>query len=77
MEINILLNNFEKVRNFVDLAAEKSFDIWLCSKKSAVNAKSISEVFTLDLTDVLTVKTDVEDHKFARELQNFSSYAIN
>ncbi len=49
-ETTIMLKNFEAVKEFVDIANSKDYDIELMSGKYIVNAKSIMGVFSLDLT---------------------------
>lgn len=49
-EKTILLESFEEVKKFVDIASSKEYDIELMSGKYVVNAKSIMGVFSLDLT---------------------------
>ena len=50
LEKTIMLKNFEAVKEFVDIANSKEYDIELMSGKYIVNAKSIMGVFSLDLT---------------------------
>lgn len=50
LEKTIMLKNFEDVKEFVDIANSKEYDIELMSGKYIVNAKSIMGVFSLDLT---------------------------
>ncbi len=55
LEKTIMLKDFEAVKNFVDIANEKEYDIELLSGKYIVNAKSIMGVFSLDLTKPLVM----------------------
>lgn len=55
LEKTIVLKDFEAVKNFVDIANTKSYDIELLSGKYVVNAKSIMGVFSLDLTKPLVM----------------------
>ena len=55
LEKTILLKDFEAVKQFVDIANEKPYDIELLSGKYVVNAKSIMGVFSLDLTKPLVM----------------------
>ena len=50
LEKTLILNSFNEVKSFVDLANTKDYDIELVSGKYVVNAKSIMGVFSLDLT---------------------------
>lgn len=55
LEKTIMLKDFEAVKNFVDIANTKPYDIELLSGKYVVNAKSIMGVFSLDLTKPLVM----------------------
>lgn len=50
LEKTLFLGNIDDVKNFVDMANTKPYDIELMSGKYIVNAKSIMGVFSLDLT---------------------------
>ncbi len=60
LEKTIMLTSIEDVRNFVELANEKAYDIELISGKYVVNAKSIMGVFSLDLTKPITMLAHCE-----------------
>ncbi len=51
----IMLKSIDDVKNFVNLANTKDYDMELMSGKFIVNAKSIMGVFSLDLTKPVTV----------------------
>lgn len=55
LEKTIVLKDFEAVKNFVEIANTKPYDIELLSGKYVVNAKSIMGVFSLDLTKPLVM----------------------
>ena len=61
LEKTIILKDFEAVKNFVDIANEKPYDIELLSGKYVVNAKSIMGVFSLDLTKPVVMTAHCED----------------
>ena len=69
MTAKILLDNMEKVKNFVSLALTKDFDVDLISGKYVVNGKSIMGVFSLDLTKPLIVKTEIADDEFLKQIE--------
>ncbi len=60
IEKTIMLNDFESVKKFVDIANQKSYDIELLSGKYIVNAKSIMGVFSLDLTKPIVMVAHTE-----------------
>ena len=55
LEKTIVLKDFTAVKEFVDIANSKPYDIELLSGKYIVNAKSIMGVFSLDLTKPLVM----------------------
>lgn len=61
-EKTIILKDFDAVKNFVDIANEKPYDIELLSGKYVVNAKSIIGVFSLDLTKPLVMVAHTDSH---------------
>lgn len=71
MTAKILLDNMEKVKNFVSLAMTKDYDVDLISGKYVVNGKSIMGVFSLDLTKPLMVNANTTDNNFAEEIKEY------
>ena len=57
----IFLKTLDNVKSFVSLCMSKPYDIELLLGKYVVNAKSIMGVFSLDLTQPLTVVANTED----------------
>ena len=62
LEKTIILKDFEAVKQFVDIANEKPYDIELLSGKYVVNAKSIMGIFSLDLTKPLVMVAHTDSH---------------
>lgn len=60
LEKKLMLDNIDKVRQFVNIAMSKDYDIELLSGKYIVNAKSIMGVFSLDLTKPVTMVAHCE-----------------
>ncbi len=58
LEKTLLLDNIDKVREFVDIATSKEYKITLKSDKFIVDAKSIMAVFSLDLTKPVKMQAD-------------------
>ncbi len=54
----LLLDTIDSVREFVDIANTKDFEIVLKSGDTIVNGKSIMSVFGLDLTKPVTMDAD-------------------
>ncbi len=75
LEKTIMLNSFDEVKQFVELAASKDYDIELMSGKYIVNAKSIMGVFSLDLTKPLIMVAHCEG--VAELSRQVAKYAYN
>ncbi len=72
LEKTLILNNFEEVKRFVDLASSKDYDIELMSGKYIVNAKSIMGVFSLDLTKPVIMAAHCENvAELSRQVEQF------
>lgn len=68
----LLLDNMEKVKEFVSIALTKSYDVDLVSGKYVINGKSIMGIFSLDLTKPVMVNADVgDDNEFALQIEKF------
>lgn len=75
LEKTIMLNSFDEVKEFVELAASKDYDIELMSGEYIVNAKSIMGVFSLDLTKPLIMAAHCES--VAELSRQVAKYAYN
>lgn len=73
LEKTLILNSFDEVKRFVDLASSKEYDIELMSGKYIVNAKSIMGVFSLDLTKPVVMVAHCEDvTELSRQVEPFA-----
>ena len=73
-EFKIRLRSVQEVQEFVDLATVKPFVIEVCDDSHCVNAKSFMEMFSLNFSNCLTVKSegyDWEFDQFIRDAQRF------
>ena len=50
LEKTLIFKDFAAIKEFVEIAKSKSYDIELSYAQKTVNAKNINEVFGLDLT---------------------------
>ncbi len=55
LEKELMLQNFEDVKKFVEITNSKDYPIELLSGKYVINAKSIMGIFSLDLTKPVTM----------------------
>ena len=55
LEKELMLQNFEDVKKFVEITNSKDYPIELLSGKYVINAKSIMGIFRLDLTKPVTM----------------------
>ncbi len=68
----LLLDNMEKVKEFVSIALTKPYDVDLVSGKYVINGKSIMGIFSLDLTKPVMVNADTgNDNEFATQVEKF------
>ena len=61
MTCKIKLSSIQDVREFVDIVTRFSVEIDLSSGRYVVDAKSIMGIFSLDLTDVITLTAYTDD----------------
>lgn len=62
----------ETVRQFVNAASKCDFDVDLCYNKIIVDAKSLMGVYSLDLSNQLTVVYQKWDEEFECALNQFA-----
>ena len=68
----IFLQTLDDVKEFVAVSMSRNYDIELLSGKYVVNAKSIMGVFSLDLTQPLTMVANTEsDDKLHGLIEKF------
>jgi phosphocarrier protein HPr len=60
-EICVKLQSIDDVKTFVQLVNEYPYEIDLISGRHVVDAKSIMGIFSLDLTEPLTVQIHSDD----------------
>ncbi len=73
LEKTLILNSFDEVKQFVDLACTKDYDIELMSGKYIVNAKSIMGVFSLDLTKPVVMAAHCDSvAELSRQVEKFA-----
>lgn len=71
----VLLLGGDKVNDFVKIASQRSFPIFLCCGRYRINGKSLIGIFSLDLSKPLTVQvncSDAEADDLFQELQKFA-----
>lgn len=74
----IILDNHEKVRNFVEIVSKYDFDVDIRSKRYLVNAKSILGIFSLDLKNPLILEIYADDcYELLSELKPFIKRPCN
>ena len=77
IERKVLLKTLDDVKKFVDVMAEKTYDVELLSGKYVVNAKSVMGVLSLDLTHPLTVIANVDnDEEFLENIIPYENAAL-
>ena len=72
IEKTVILKDFTAVKEFVEIANSKDYDIELMYGKYVINAKSIMGVFSLDLTKPLVCVAHTESPaEFLRQIKKF------
>ena len=71
MTATLLLDNIDKVKEFVAISRTRPYDVDLLSGKYIINGKSIMGIFGLDLTKPVTVSIAVDDTTFINEVSKF------
>lgn len=71
----IHLSNIDEVKKFVSFVSSFPFEVNLCTDKYKIDAKSIMGVFSLDLSEPITVEADKcseeEKELFAQKIKEF------
>ncbi|MBR6565050.1 MAG: HPr family phosphocarrier protein [Clostridia bacterium] len=68
----LLLNTMDAVREFVEIANSKEYEITLKSGDVCVNAKDIISVFGLDLTKPIEMTADCKNiFELGRQIEKF------
>ena len=59
--MKVVLDNVNKVQEFVNTCAKFNFDVYMKSGRYIINAKSIMGVLSLNLSNPVDVKPDTTD----------------
>ena len=71
--LTVMLDGFEKVNKFVQIAAAFDGDLDLISGRYVVDAKSIMGIYSLDLKNTLTLNIERDD-EFNKAKEKFSEF---
>ena len=70
--VNILLSTIDSVKKFVNIVNNYDFEVDLISGRYKINAKSIMGIFSLDLSQPITMEVHSEGaEEFMKEIQPF------
>lgn len=73
--VTVMLNDFSKIKNFIDKVSKFESDIDLEKSRYIVNGKSIIGIFTLDLSTPIDVvihsKNEEEIKRFNEVMEEF------
>lgn len=78
MEVKVLLNSIDKIKNFVDIARKTDCDIDLISGRNTyLDAKSLLGILSCNVANplILDIHADIDER--AAILQNFEEYIIS
>lgn len=73
--VNVQINTIDKVKSFVDIVSSIESDLDIISGRYVIDAKSIMGIFSIDLTNPLTLKIYAKNEKSVdntvKKLKNF------
>ena len=72
--VSISLNSIEKVKSFVNEIAKFECDFDLISGRYIIDAKSIMGIFSLDLSQNITLKIHAEENELSAILESLKPY---
>lgn len=72
--VSISLNSIEKVKSFVNEIAKFESDFDLISGRYIIDAKSIMGIFSLDLSQQITLKIHAEENELTEILESLKPY---
>ena len=72
--VSISLNSIEKVKTFVNEIAKYECDFDLISGRYIIDAKSIMGIFSLDLSQNITLKIHADDDELSAILDSLKPY---
>ena len=72
--VSISLNSIEKVKTFVNEIAKYECDFDLISGRYIIDAKSIMGIFSLDLSQNITLKIHADDNELSAILESLKPY---
>ena len=72
--VSISLNSIEKVKSFVNEIAKFECDFDLISGRYIIDAKSIMGIFSLDLSQQITLKIHAEENEIQEILDALKPY---
>ena len=72
--VSISLNSIEKVKSFVNEIAKFDCDFDLISGRYIIDAKSIMGIFSLDLSQPITLKILAEENELPEILESLKPY---
>lgn len=71
-KITLMLDSIDRVKSFVELVSRYPFEIDLISGRYTVNAKSIMGIFSLDLSQPVTLA--VHEESYSDLMQRLEEY---
>jgi len=72
--VSISLNSIEKVKSFVNEINKYECDFDLISGRYIIDAKSIMGIFSLDLSQSITLKIHAEESELTEILESLKPY---
>ncbi len=78
MEVKVLLNSIEKIKDFVSIARGVDYDIDLISGRNTyLDAKSIMGILSCNVSKPLILDVHADDDEMEEILQIFEDYIVD
>ena len=70
--LDVLLNTIDKVKRFTNIANKFDCDVDVIQGKYTVDGRSILGIFSLNLTDTVTVEIENDNERYTMEIKQFN-----
>lgn len=74
--VTISLNSIDKVKSFVNDIAKFDFDFDLVSGRYVIDAKSIMGIFSLDLSNPISLNIHAEGKELEEAMNSLTPYVV-
>lgn len=76
MDINVLLDSVEKIKDFVEITRAEKYDVDLISGRKYLDAKSLLGVMSCDCKRPLTLEIHAEKEEAIDYIERIEKYVV-